>query len=115
MSYVNHALRRATVQSLREYLLYGIEEPNTHSSKSYEVRLQIAFKQLYEVVKKYDEKGEESALFTIINRVLTEYEHVYMEVGFKQDFGWRMRLIEVKYPKKLMKSIRICIVLYTKM
>lgn len=85
MGYLNETLKRASVQSLREYFLYGVNEDN-YSTKSYEVRLKKAYEKWREVVRKYDDE-EDSELYRTINETLTEHEHVYMEIGLQAGFG----------------------------
>jgi len=85
MGYLNETLKRASVQSVREYLLYGVDGEE-HTTKSYEVRLKKAYGEWRDIVKKYDEDGEDSELYRIINKVIVEHEHVYMEMGLLAGF-----------------------------
>jgi len=41
MGYLNETLKRASIQSLREYFLYGVDG-NEYTTKSYEVRIKKA-------------------------------------------------------------------------
>ena len=85
MGYINEALKRASIQSLREYFLYGVNEDN-YSAKSYEIRIEKAYEKWRDVVKKYDEDIESSELYSVFSDVLTEHEHVYMELGLQAGF-----------------------------
>lgn len=85
MTYLKKALQRASVQSLREYLLYGVEGDD-YTTKSYEVRIKKAFDKWTAMVKEYDEEWEESRLYKCFVEVLAEHENVYMEVGIQAGF-----------------------------
>ena len=85
MGYLNETLKRASIQSLREYFLYGVNE-DSYSAKSYVVRLKKAYEKWSSIVKKYDEAEETSELYRVINEVIIEYEHVYMELGLQAGF-----------------------------
>lgn len=54
MPYLKKALQRASVQSLREYLHYGVEG-ECHTAKSYEERIKKAFEKWISMVKEYEE------------------------------------------------------------
>jgi len=85
MSYIDQTLKRASIQSLSEYLLYGVSEDN-YTTKSYEVRLRNAYRDFSGIVKEYDSKDEESKLHRAITKTITECEHVYMELGIQAGF-----------------------------
>lgn len=85
MGYLDETLKRASMQSIREYLLYGVEGEE-HTTESYEERLKRACKELREIVKRYDEEGEDSELHRVINNIIAEHEHVYMEMGMQAGF-----------------------------
>lgn len=85
MPYLKKALQRASVQSLREYLLYGVEG-ECHTAKSYEVRIKKAFEKWSSMVKEYEEDWENSRLYKCFSDVLSEHEHVYMEIGIQAGF-----------------------------
>lgn len=82
---LNDALKRASVQSLREYLLYGVDGEE-YTTKSYEVRIKKAFEEWRGIVNKYDDGGEDFDFYRVISRVLAEHEHVYMEMGIQAGF-----------------------------
>jgi len=84
MSYVEETLKRASVQSIREYLMYG--DSVGEQTESYEERLNKAFKDCLQIAQKYDSRGEESELFAAINSMVTEHENVYMEIGIQAGF-----------------------------
>jgi len=85
MDYIENTLKRANIQSLREYLLYGVEDSN-YTSKSYEVRIKEAYDRLINLIKEYDKEGENSKLYLVISNVIDEYEKVYMELGMQAGF-----------------------------
>lgn len=85
MPYLKKALQRASVQSLREYLLYGVEG-ECHTAKSYEVRIKKAFEKWSSMVKEYEEDWENSRLYKCFSDILSEHEHVYMEIGIQAGF-----------------------------
>lgn len=85
MGYLNETLKRASIQSLREYFLYGVDG-NEYTTKSYEVRIKKAHQEWRNIVKEYDEDGEESKLYRVISSVLAEHGHVYMEMGIQAGF-----------------------------
>jgi len=85
MGYLKETMKRASVQSIREYLLYGVDGEE-HTTKSYEARLKKAYDEWKEVVQEYDEEGEDSKLYCAVSNIITEYEHVYMEVGLLAGF-----------------------------
>ena len=85
MPYLKESLKRASVQSLREYLLYGVDG-ECHTAKSYEVRIKKAFETWSAMVKEYEEDWEASRLFKCFVDVLSEHEHVYMEIGIQAGF-----------------------------
>lgn len=85
MGYLNDVLKRASVQSLREYLLYGVDGEE-FTTKSYEVRIKKAFEEWRGIVNRYDDGGEDSELYRVISRGLAEHEHVYMEMGIQAGF-----------------------------
>lgn len=85
MGYLNETLKRASIQSLREYFLYGVDG-NEYTTKSYEVRIKKAHQEWHSIVNEYDEDGEESKLYRVISSVLAEHEHVYMEMGIQAGF-----------------------------
>jgi len=85
MGYLNETLKRASIQSLREYFLYGVNEDN-YSAKSYEVRLKKVYDKWRDIVKKYDNSGEDSELYRTVNEAIIEHEHVYMELGLQAGF-----------------------------
>ncbi len=86
MEYLNETFKRASIKSLREYLLNGVNEEE-HSPESYEVRLNKAYEQWMEIVNQYDNRGKESKLYSVINNVIAEHQHVYMEVGIQAGFN----------------------------
>lgn len=85
MGYLEEALQRANLQSLREYLLYGVNGEE-HTARSYEMRIKKSYQKWNSMVSKYDELGEESELYHVINDVLCEHKHVYMEVGIQAGY-----------------------------
>jgi hypothetical protein len=85
MGYLNEALKRASLQLLKEHLLYGVDG-GEYTTKSYEVRIKKAYHEWRDVVKKYNEGGEESELYNVICRILEEHEYVYMEMGIQSRF-----------------------------
>lgn len=85
MGYLNETLRRASLQSLREYFLYGVGG-DEYSTKSYEIRIEKADEKWLGVVKEYDVEGEDSKLYRAVSDVLIEHEHVYMEMGIQAGF-----------------------------
>ena len=85
MGYLNETLKRASIKSLREYFLYGVNEDN-YSAKSYEVRLKKVYDKWRDIVKKYDNSGEDSELYRTVNEAIIEHEHVYMELGLQAGF-----------------------------
>lgn len=85
MSYLKESLKRASVQSLREYLLYGVGG-DSFTTTSYEVRIKKAYKKWVNIVKEYEEEWEDSKLFKCISDVIAEYEHVHMEMGIQAGF-----------------------------
>lgn len=85
MGYLNEALKRASVQSLRAYFLYGVDGEG-YSTDSYEMRIKNAYEKWYDVVGEYEEKVEDSRLYQAVCEVITEYEHVYMEMGIQAGF-----------------------------
>lgn len=85
MGYFDEALKRANLQSLREYLLYGVNGEE-HTARSYEMRIKKAYQRWSSMVCKYDEAGEESELYRAINDVICEHKHVYMELGIQAGY-----------------------------
>ena len=85
MGYINEALKRASVQSLREYFLYGVSDA-TYSAKSYELRVKKVYEKWHDVAGKYEKEGEDSELERAFREALTEHEHVYMELGIQAGF-----------------------------
>ena len=85
MGYLNETLKRASIQSLREYFFYGISDEN-YSAKSYEMRIKVAYDRWRKVASKYDQDAENSELETIFHEVVDEHEHVYMEMGIQAGF-----------------------------
>lgn len=85
MGYLNEALRRASVQSLRAYFLYGVDGEG-YSTDSYEMRIKNAYEKWYDVVREYEDDAEDSRLYQAVCEVITEYEHVYMEMGIQAGF-----------------------------
>jgi len=85
MGYLEEALKRANLQSLREYLLYGVNSED-HTARSYEMRIKKAYKKWSSIVCQYDDAGEESELYQAINDVICEHKHVYMEVGIQAGY-----------------------------
>jgi len=85
MSYLKESLKRASVQSLREYLLYGVDG-DSFTTTSYEVRIKKAYEKWINMVKEYEEEWESSKLFKCISEVITEHEYIYMEVGIQSGF-----------------------------
>jgi len=82
MSFINGIFKRATLFNLREFLLYGSDE-NRSITESYYERLTKSYAQLKKIVKKYDNMEENSELYSMIMEVLTEHQHVYMEIGIQ--------------------------------
>jgi len=85
MGYLEETLRRSNLQSLREYLLYGVSEDN-YSAKSYEVRLKKAFEKWDKVIAECGSKKKRTKLESVFMEVLAEYQHVYMEMGIQSGF-----------------------------
>lgn len=90
MSYFDEALKRANARELIEHFLiehflYG-EKSEVYSSENYENCLRHAYTECLDTVKKYDNRGEDSELFTAINKMVTEYEHIYIEIGIQAGF-----------------------------
>jgi len=85
MGYLNKTLERASVQSLREYFLHGISDEN-YSTESYEIRIRKANDKWIHIVNEYDQAGENSKLYFAVSDILTDYEHVYMELGIQAGF-----------------------------
>jgi len=83
MNYLNNTLKRASIQSLREYFLYGVSD-EAYSTRSYEIRIKKAYERWRDVVKKYEK--EDSELERAFRDVITEHEHVYMELGIQAGF-----------------------------
>lgn len=86
MSYLKNAMKRSSIQSLREYLLYGVSEEESYSTKGYEMRIKKAYQKWADAIRNCDPQGEDSQLYQTINNVITEYEHVYMELGIQAGF-----------------------------
>jgi len=85
MGYINNTLKRASIQSLREYFLYGVSD-ETCSAKSYEMRIKKAYERWHNITAKYEKEGEDSELETAFRDALREHEHVYMELGIQAGF-----------------------------
>ena len=85
MRHLSEVLKRTSLQSLREYFLYGISEGN-HSAESYEKRIRKANDKWIHIVNEYDQAGENSKLYYAVSDILTDYEHVYMELGIQAGF-----------------------------
>lgn len=85
MGYLNEALQRASVQSLRAYFLYGVDGER-YSTDCYEMRIKKAYEKWYDVVGEYENDVEDSRLYQVVCEVITEYEHVYMEMGIQAGF-----------------------------
>jgi len=92
MAYIRKILDRPNLQALREHLLYGvcIDE---YDPEDYETRLKAAHLDCMNVVKKYDSR-EESELFLAINNMMSEYEHVYMELGIQTGFALAKDIVD---------------------
>ncbi len=85
MNYLDEVMKRSNVQALREFLLYGgSQEP--YQMDSYQKRLDRAYDQYREIAMQYDDREEDSPLFAAMNDIITEYEHVYMELGMQAGF-----------------------------
>lgn len=84
MPYLNTILKRANLQALREYLMFG--EQTEKNLEGYEERLSKAYSECLNIVKRYDCKGEESELFKSIINMTTEHENIYMELGIQAGF-----------------------------
>lgn len=86
MGYINKVLERSSLQSLGEYLLYGVESPNAHSAKSYEVRLNKAHENWNKVITEYLAKEQISKIEPAFSEILSENECVYIELGIQSGF-----------------------------
>lgn len=85
VGYLNDTMRRASVQSLRDFFLYGVDGEE-HSAKGYEARIKKADDMWRDAVKEYAPEGEDSMLYCAISNAISEHEHVYMEVGIQTGF-----------------------------
>jgi len=85
MSFIDETMKRTNIQALREFLLYG-DGQEEYTTRSYEERLKGAYKEFLNISQRYDDSGEDSELFSAMNEVLTEHEHIYMEIGIQTGF-----------------------------
>ena len=86
MGYINKILGRGSLHSLGEYLLYGIEEPNIYSAKSYEVRLKKVHENWNKVITACCTREQILEIEPALSEILSEYECVYMELGIQSGF-----------------------------
>lgn len=80
--FIENIFKRATLQGISQYLLYGdIPEAN---HQSYSDRLTDAYKKFVKAYRQqnYFQKDEE-ALCTALNELLAVHEEVYTEVGIQ--------------------------------
>lgn len=81
MSFVTEILYRPTISEITNYLLYGAAETE-NKQEDYYTRLKNAFTQCEVTLNHYD-SDKESALYQAVYGLLSEYEKVYMEIGFQ--------------------------------
>lgn len=84
MNYLNNTLKRASIQSLREYFLYGVSD-EAYSTRSYEIRIKKAYERWRDVVKKYEK--EDSELERAFRDVITEHDMSIWNWVFRPDFN----------------------------
>lgn len=84
--FIENIFKRATLQGVTQYLLYG-DVPET-SHQSYSDRLADAYKKF---VKTYRQQNcfqkDEETLCTALNELLAVHEEVYLEVGVQAGFS----------------------------
>ena len=80
MAYFNNSLIEDEVQQFLKKLASSEEEG---FSSSYESRLEQVSIDCLQLVQKYDEMGEDSQLFTDINKLISQYKEIYMEIGMQ--------------------------------
>jgi|GEM_PF-643787 len=85
MSYLEETLKRANIQALREFLLYGNAEEK-YTAESYEKRINKAYYDYVNIAQRYDDAGEDSELLSAISDIMTEHENIYMEIGIQAGF-----------------------------
>lgn len=85
MGYLEATLKRSNLQSLREYLLYGVSDDN-YSPKSYEVRLKKAYEEWDKVIAECSLEEKRTKMESAFQEILGEHMHVYMEMGIQTGF-----------------------------
>jgi hypothetical protein len=85
MSFINDIYKRTHISKIREFLLYGSDNEK-YTKTNYKDRLELSYNNCLKIVEEYDETGENSKLMHIMNETLTEYQHIYMELGIQAGF-----------------------------
>lgn len=85
MLLLDEIFQRINLVKLREYLLYGSSQED-YSAESYKERLDKSYDDYIKTVKLYDSAGDDSELYTAMTEILTEHQHVYMELGVQAGF-----------------------------
>lgn len=100
MSYISEIFERANIQSLREYLLHGVE-PLEIDTGSYKERIDNAWKEINSVLHHQfpDEKTYEHISGQLFHYE-TACENVYMEIGLQCGFSLAMEFITGEGIKK---------------
>ena len=83
MSYINKIFSRANIQSIRSFLLDGVE--STIDTRSYEERMDEKHNKLFEKIKKNCSKQNDNfdEWENLIYQYINEVQDVYMEIGLQ--------------------------------
>ncbi len=94
MSYISEIFERLDLQSLREFLLHGIE-PCKIDSRSYLERLETAEKKMRKLIHtKCPKLEKDEKIMSSILAYASQTEDVYMEIGLQCGFILAMQILK---------------------
>ena len=95
MPQIDEIFERATLAKLREFLLYGREE-EIPKTESYDDQLEKIYDICNNLAETYTEEGENSQLYFALHDIITQVQHIYMELGLKAGIQLAEELLREK-------------------
>ena len=94
MSYISEIFKRLDIQSIREFLLHGVEE-NEIDTRSYIERIKASEKGMFHMLhsKFPDDEEYENVSGPVLDYTNT-IQNVYMEIGMQCGFVLVMQIME---------------------
>ena len=82
MNITKNILKRATIQGMREYLLYGSAIEGREQETDYDAKLENAYRKYEEKLKEY-QKQSSTELMDSANAMASEISEVYTSIGLE--------------------------------